>query len=206
MEEVELLDGPHRYLCHVHGTSYPSVTEIPKPFLGDRFGFVDPEKLEAARERGSLVHRATHEFDDNELDWEGWREFDRDRAQPILPYVESYRLWRDATGFIPTEIEKVVFDHNMRVAGTLDRKGYLFGELSIIDLKSGEVGRETALQTAGYAILDGSIACKRYGLRLIPGKMARLVPFADPLDILAFKAFVTAYGWLVKNGYRKPKN
>ncbi len=201
--EVEFLEGPHLYI--VDGRPYPSVTEIPKPFLGDRFSFVAPEVMEAARERGKLVHRACHEFDDDDILWDAWGEFDRDRSQPILPYVQSYALWRDATGFIPLDIEKRVYDHNLRVAGTLDRKGYLFGELSIIDLKSGEVGKETALQTAGYAILDGSVACKRYGLRLIPGKMAKLVPFPDPMDILAFKAFVTAYGWLVKNGYHRQR-
>ncbi len=189
--EVEFLEGPHLYI--VDGRPYPSVTEIPKPFLGERFSFVDPEVMEAARERGKLVHRATHEFDDDDILWDAWAEFDTGRSQPILPYVQSYALWRDATGFIPIDIEKRVYDHSLRVAGTLDRKGYLFGELSIIDLKSGEVGKETALQTAGYA------------LRLIPGKMAKLVPVPDPMDILAFKAFVTAYGWLVKNGYHKQR-
>jgi hypothetical protein len=201
MDEVEFLEGPHLY--RLNGKVFPSVTEIPKPFLGDRFRFVPEDRLEDARERGKLVHRAAHDLDIGELDVDGWRDFDRGRAEPILPYVESYRMWRDATGFVPTECEKVVFDSALGVAGTLDRKGYLFGSVAIIDLKSGVVGKETALQTAGYAILDKSVTAKRYALQLVPGKMAKLTEFTDPLDIVAFRAFVTAYNWVVRNGFYK---
>lgn len=176
------------------------MTQIPEPFLGDRFANVPEGVLAAAQERGTFVHDACLELDERRLDIAFWEARDASRKQPILPYVDSYRLWCEATGFIPTECEKLVFDHDLRVAGRLDRKGFLFGCLSIIDLKSCEPGRETALQTAGYAVLEGCVTAKRYGLWLRPGKMAKLFPYPDPMDIIAFKAFCSAFGWMRKNG------
>lgn len=201
--QIDFLDDPHIYL--VDGVKFPSVTEIIGAVLSKgRFDFVKPDVLERARIRGQRVHKACHYLDEDDLDWEEWAEFDMARSaegdEPILPRVRSYQLWKDETGFIPMENEKIVAHKELGYAGTLDKKGLLFGELTIVDLKSGEVGPETAIQTAGYAIADGCVTAKRVGLQLRPGKIAKPTVFPDPMDIIAFKNFLGAYKWMVAHG------
>ncbi len=199
--EIEFQEEPHEY--RLAGLRLPSVTEIIRTVLGDRFGRVSEEVLERARIRGRLVHKACEFLDQDELDWEQWQEFDNLRVangdEPILPFVSSYRWWRDETGFIPIDNEKIVYTPEF--AGMMDKKGMLYNKMTIIDLKSGEVREETGLQTAGYAIADNDVACARYGLRLIPGKMAKPVPFDNPMDIIGFKNFLGSYKWMKAHGY-----
>ncbi len=202
--ELEFLDDVHEY--YLEGKRLPSVTEIIGVVLSkNRFGAVPAEIMEKARQRGKLVHAACHALDENDLDWDAWREFDNDRAvtgeEAILPRVASYLMWRDETGFIPIDNEKIVASKELGFAGTLDKKGLLFSKMTIVDLKSGEVGPETALQTAGYAIADGDVACQRIGLRLIPDKIAKPMRFDDPFDIIVFKAFLSSFKWMSKHGY-----
>ena len=199
--EIEFQEEPHTYT--LAGLRLPSVTEIIRTVLGDRFGRVDEAVRERARVRGKLVHKACQYLDEDELDWEQWNEFDRQRwvngEELILPRVLSYKWWRHETGFVPIDNEKIVYTPEF--AGTLDKKGVLFGRMTIIDLKSGEVDQATGLQTAGYAIADDDVACARYGLRLIPGKIAKPVPFDSPMDIIGFKNFLGSYKWMKANGY-----
>jgi len=201
--DIEFLSESHTY--SINGVTLASVTQVVSKVLGDKFGMVDSEVLERARDRGKLCHAACHAVDEDDLDWDAWKELDRERIsqglEPILPRVESYVMWRDSVKFVPVENEKIVADKDLGVAGTLDKKGILYGKPTIIDLKSGPVGPETALQTAGYAILDGDVTCARYGLQLVPGKIARPTAFKNYFDIPTFKALVTVYGWMKKNGY-----
>jgi len=203
--EVDFLDDPHEYRDRQTRVRLPSVTEIIGAVLGTgRFDRIDQEVMYRARERGKLVHAACHQLDEDELDWDAWEDFDTARIEmgeePILPRVKSYQMWRDRTGFIPMENEKIVANRELGFAGTLDKKGLYLGEIAIIDLKSGEVGLETALQTAGYAIADDCVTAKRIGLRLIPNKMAKPTVFKDPMDIIGFKNFLGAYKWMVAHG------
>ncbi len=200
--QVDYLDDVHEYFNRITRKRLPSVTEIIGVVIGNgKFKFVNDEVMERARQRGKLVHAACHQLDEDELDWEAWEEFDAQRVsageEPILPRVRSYQMWRDETGFIPMENEKIVAHEELGYAGTLDKKGLLFAVPTIVDLKSGPVGDETAIQTAGYAIADGCVAVRRVGLRLIPNKIAKPTAFDDPMDIIAFKNFLGAYKWMV---------
>lgn len=202
-DEIEFLDDPHEY--RFGAVVLPSVTQVIGAVLGDgEFSRIDPEVLERARLRGKLVHQACHALDEDDLDVDAWQEFDRRRLErgeeAILPRVLSYQMWRDASGFIPLDNEKIVADRQLGVAGTLDKKGILYGKNTIVDLKSGPIHPECGIQTAGYAILDGDVACKRYGLRLIPNKMAKPEQFDDPFDIATFRSIVGVYHWMAKHG------
>jgi hypothetical protein len=197
--EIDFLDAEHEY--RVEGELWASVTEVIWTVRGNRaFMFCAPEVMARARARGIAAHEAARQLDEGILDWDAWEAYDTAMEaagyQRVLPYVRSYQWWRDETRFLPQENEKIVANRSLRVAGTLDKKGVLFARNSIIDLKSGECPPETGLQTAGYAILDDDVTAARYGLQLIPGKMARLVPYNDPFDIPTFRAFVTAFNWM----------
>lgn len=197
-DDIEYLDGPHEYF--MSGIRLPSVTEIVGTVSASRNGysFVPRDKLEAARARGKRIHEARHQFDEDDLDWDAWSEI----YPEDIPYIRSYAAWKQVTGFTPIANEVIVVNRLLGYAGRLDIKGILFGRLAIIDTKTGVVEPTTALQTAGYALADGLAGdCDRYALKLFrDGRMAKLVPYTDPLDFIVFKAFVTAYNWLDKNG------
>ena len=139
-------------LTHVYtdrgGLHPPSVTQIIScvpPFMG-RFDRVDPELLERKRQIGTMVHRATHYYDENTLDWQ--------TVDPVLvPYLEAWKQFRAEKHFTPLLMETCVYHAAYGYAGTLDRVGTAdtrAGEsLALIDIKCGD-GSMAGPQLAAY--------------------------------------------------------
>ena len=191
-DEIEFFDEGHIY--KIAGEQWRSVTTVIRSVLGNPYARVREDALEAARERGKRIHAAIHYLNEDDLDWNSVIDEDR-------PYIESYVLWQKATDFKPQRgwIEKIVLLRDLRVAGRIDLPGVLFNKSALIDLKSGQCdAKEVGAQTAGYCIGLGEERRDRYGLKLIPGKMAKLIPCKDPRDFAAFRAMCTVHAW--RNG------
>lgn len=113
----ELLDTPVEFTEEGHiyildGVILPSVTGILKAegFVDDRF--FD----EYSRERGSIVHLATHYDDLGELD-EG-------SLDPVIvPYVEAWRRFKRESGFVVCQSEIPMANLTYRFAGKPDAVG-----------------------------------------------------------------------------------
>lgn len=138
----DLLFDPvaHRYTRR--GVVVPSVTTVLSAVLGELEG-VPADALEAARERGTAVHLATELYDRDDLDIDSL-------DLVLVPYLEAWIRFRRETGFVPVAIEERVYHPRHNYAGTLDRVGELFGELALVDIKSGAVMPGAYPQTAAY--------------------------------------------------------
>jgi len=152
----------HTY--YVDGDAKPSVTQILK-----LAGLVDDQWFtEFGRWRGSAVHKATHYFDEGDID--------RRTLDPIVkPFVNDWIDFRKATGFTPTMIEKQFYDEAYGFCGTPDRRGYFLGgkpeeSKELIDIKTYPGGKApwwTRYQLAGYGrLLDSRAIFRRYAVVL----------------------------------------
>lgn len=112
-----LLDAPaefseegHRYT--LDGQDLPSVTTVLKAE-----GFIDNRFFdEYSRERGSMVHLATHYDDMGELDEE--------TLDPVIvPYCEAWRRFKRESGFIIHQSEVPMASRTYRFAGKPDTIG-----------------------------------------------------------------------------------
>ena len=87
----------------------------------------------------------------------------------LIPSVNAYIVFEKATGFKPyrgakgSEVE--FWNEQLKLATRLDLLGQFPDKTeAIVELKSGSIGKPTALQTAGQDITMGGPRRKRYGL------------------------------------------
>jgi hypothetical protein len=152
----------HTY--YVDGEIMPSVTQVLK-----EAGIVDTQWFtEFGRWRGSAVHKATHYFDEGDID--------RRTLDPIVkPFVADWKQFREQTGFTPTMIEQPYHDALYGYCGTPDRRGYFIGgkpeeSKELIDIKTYPGGKApwwTRLQLAAYGrLIDPFRIFRRYAVVL----------------------------------------
>lgn len=197
MSEVVKFDqAAHRY--SVGGRHIPSVTQVLAPYMD--FSRIPEGVLQRAADFGTAVHKMT-ELDD-------LCQLDEDSLDDALrPYLDGWRLFRSVTGFVPVAVEERLYCkvHGFEVAGTLDRAGYMAGQLAIVDVKSGAaVYPHTALQTAAYAeayrATTGDRPRKRFAVRLDDRGQFELVEFKDRSDWSVFLSMLSVHNWRIKNG------
>lgn len=137
----------HTY--RLHGHALPGVTWLLRRYYLSRdWRDVEVGVLEAKRLLGSAVHAACHYADEGDLQ--------PDTVDPrIAGYVDSWRLFRERTGFRPLLLETPLGHDLQRYAGTVDRFGVLGdGEPAIVDIKTGDPQDAAAgPQTAAYEAL-----------------------------------------------------
>lgn len=122
----------------------PSVTQI----LGS-LGFIEDEFFTLESQiRGKLVHKITELYDDDSLDME--------TVDPRLKgYLDAWIAFCNAVSFVPTMIEKRVFNAHLFYAGTLDRKGVNGkGKSVLLDIKTGVPAIFHAFQLGGYTLCE----------------------------------------------------
>ncbi len=193
-------------LYRVEGVRVPSVTEILKIVGLSSFDNVDADVLEYARQRGEKVH-AICDAIDNDLMW-----IDDPMAAELKPYIAAYLKFKHETGFQSVHSERVVVSKTYRYAGTLDRAGVMplwnqkKDQVVVVDLKAvAEVGRATALQTAGYALAlsetTGHENLGRAAVQLLPNGKYSLHPYAGAkADVNTWLACVRIAHWQLGNG------
>ena len=116
-----LLDAPVEFEAdgHRYGNGLESVTTILK-----EEGLIDARWFDDwSRDRGSMIHLATHYDDTGELDEEN--------LDPVIvPYLEAWRKFKRESGFVQEKIEVPMQSTTHRYAGTPDRIGELPGRIS----------------------------------------------------------------------------
>ena len=187
----------HSY--YLKGLRIPGVTQVMvgiNDFLG-----IDKDIMDAAQERGTLVHTATALYDRDALTLEEMQ------ADPLLePYVRAWVKFRDDVLFIPEGIEVQVYSTRHRYAGTIDRIGKLRGVPVVLDIKTGAaLNPVTALQLAAYQVAYNELYPKakvkeRWAVQLGADGKYRLYQYKDDAgDWSAFLSALTLYNWRRRN-------
>ncbi len=173
----------HEY--RLEGVILPSVTQI----LSAE-GFIDDTWFtEQARERGRIVHKATHLYDMDDLD--------EDTVDPVIAlYLEAWKRFKGESGFVVEHSERQVWSTTYQYAGTLDRQGrFPKGRLpAIIDIKTGACNRWTGLQLAAYETALNE-PHERYGVELRGDGTYKLMPFTDRTDRAVWLSAVSVHHW-----------
>jgi hypothetical protein len=142
---------------------------------------------------GTATHRAIELYNKGTLDL--------DTLDPDLRNrIDAWREFLALTGFKVKESEKSVYSPILRVAGTLDVLGdFPDGAEGIVEVKSGNVAKWCALQTAGQDILLGGKHRRRFGLKVPRYGKAVVTPHRNPDDYAVFMACVTVAHWKRSN-------
>jgi hypothetical protein len=189
MAEIFFTEEGHIYR-RGDGTIVPSATTI----LQDIFPPLFPYPPHAAI-RGTHGHLATQYHDEDVLDEEGL-----DPA--LVGYLEGWKRFRAETGFVPTAIEKKVYNEPYGYAGTLDRLGTLPNKTrpALVDIKTGAPIFWHPLQTAAYALCLEE-PHDRYCVYLKDNGTYRMEAHTNRKDTQIFLATVTVYKIKKENGY-----
>lgn len=194
----------HRY--YVDGIQVPrSVTGVLHTAGLVDFSSVPPGILEAARQRGTVIHEAISLHNQQDLDVDA---FAADYPD-YWPYLQAWLSFTTQRDYRPYVNEHRVYSRLHDVAGTIDSLGTLDGQAVLLDFSTGnpsDVSKD--LQTAGYLVLalewsrqdDPLLAAfftehatvRRYGVRLYGDGHFSLDPYTDPRDIRHFITLVEA--------------
>ena len=190
-------EDTHEYRWN--GKIVPSVTQI----LGGLYSFagVPIEVLEAARERGTDVHRACQFYDEGDLDEDSL-------TDDVRGYLAGWKAFLRDCAPVFGEIEQPVYHPTMGFAGTPDRNDVEFlyqGER----LQGAQIDIKTALethpcfgvQTAAYSNACGRPKQRRFTVQLrnAPRGVYRIVEWKDPSDWAVFVALLTIRTFKTRN-------
>lgn len=186
LNEEELVFDKEKHKYFYRKKELTSVTTILKSVgvIDDRF------YTEESKNRGTQIHLLSEKIDKGEIP---------EIEDEYIPYVDAYFQFLSDTKFKVTEVEKRVFNLPYFYAGTLDKRGKIYGDnLSIIDIKSGIAAPWAALQLAAYE------ACYkephlRFVLRLKPNGKYELIQHEDKSDKLVFLSMASAVNWKIKH-------
>jgi hypothetical protein len=158
-EEIIFDEGQHSY--HVGGIRRFSVTQI----LTGAGVICSDWWTEEARERGRIVHAATHYADLDDLDVTSVE-------QKHHPYISAWDRFKREARFTPDLIEHRIFHRSWGYCGTLDRTGdFDGGGKALIDLKTssghGKPENWWSLQLAAYVKALESMGIDTSGYRRI---------------------------------------
>ena len=190
---------PLKHIYRIDGNIVPGVSEI---LEGARFkeppSDHNREAFESAGKFGTAVHRACELYDLGTLKEE---ELDPE----LVPYLEAWKNFRiiyDAE-IHDSDIEYQAYSPTYDYAGTLDRVLFIYGKLTLIDIKTSSVmPKWTGLQLAGYQIayeeMTGEKIFQRWGVHLTEGKY-KVYPFKDKTDKASFLSALNIYKWKKNN-------
>lgn len=174
--ELEFNSELHEY--RINGKRVPSVTEICAPLTAGDMGKLNPAVIQAAANRGTIIHELTELID------YGTVVEDIELYPDIGGYILAYqRFLRD---YNPkwTRIEYRLGSEELGFAGTLDRMGVIDDKPCILDIKTvAAAARPTkvswAAQTSGYRLLCNGSTLERYILLLKPDGKYSLYDIRD---------------------------
>jgi len=176
----------HQYKAD--GKIVPSVTGIISKEMNLDFTWVHAWYMKF----GTAIHKAIELYCLNILDID-------DLDIRIKPYLDAFILWQKEMKFQIVANEKVIYDDDMRVAGTVDILGAYLNSPWVVDIKSGQPSSWHKIQTAGYAVLESgyhtrySELPRRACLYLKDNGDYAFKEHRDPRDVEIFKAFAVTY-------------
>jgi len=143
---IEFDEQKHEY--KVNGTKVPSVTEVTRFLHYDEASGANVYLRNEAARRGSAIHEATmlidygeHIPDEFPDDWFGY-------IEAYLRFLNDFKVeWLG----IERQLAFIAEDRPV-YAGTIDRYGYINGEMSVLDIKTGTKINHLAVeaQLEGY--------------------------------------------------------
>jgi len=122
-------------------------------------------------------------------------------APEIEQYLAGWVKFRNESGFVPVEIEKIVHNEACGYAGTLDRTGTMHGRDVLIDIKTGAVQPWAGIQTAAYEVCYAQLY-NRYAVELKGDGTYRLTSFADRKDWPVFLSALAIVNWKKNKGVK----
>lgn len=188
---IELDVSTHEY--RFNGRRIAGVTEILSGL-----GLVDARWFtEYSRERGGAVHRAAELLVKGQLDWATVDERIRGYVEACAKFLDEASV---AIGSPAILSEHLVYSRTYGYAGKLDLAAPLFksDELSIVDYKSGGVGKTVGMQLAAYEDpMREELALRkplrRFACRLSADKTYKLTEYKDRRDAELFRAAALIY-------------
>lgn len=184
-EIIEYDPSLHRY--RVNGVVVPSVTEILR-FSGlSDISWFD----EYSAWRGTAVHLACQLDDEHDLD-------PASVDETVKPYLEAWQKFKAHMCFVSlgNEVMRHRKLNGMPFAGTPDRVGVLGALRCVLDIKSGAVRPETAIQLAAYTHLTDCL--HRVAVSLSPdgNYHLKIFPIAERLrDLNRFQGALANWYW-----------
>jgi len=179
------------------GVPVPSVTQCLSK-LHD-FGMVPKDVLQAACERGTIVHKLCEFHDQQDLD--------AGSVGDYWPYLDAWIDFCNDYGAEWSGIEERHYSQRFGFAGTMDRRGRLrrIPANWVIDVKtSAQAHRVWGMQLSAYRQLlfenVGSewAMARRGSVQLSKDGKYRFVEWSDPDDWRAFCALITLNTWTSK--------
>jgi len=192
--ELTFDEEAHKYVYR--GKVLPSVTQLLSGLHS--FAGVSHEVLEAARERGTHVHSATHYFDEGDLDISSLDEQTRG-------YLKAWSRFTLDTDPEWTAIEVPIAHPVLLYAGTPDRRGdiTLRGERVAdcqVDIKTAVDSHPVwGVQTIAYDKAAGKEGRRRFTCQLRADGTYRLLEWASPQDWPVFMSLLTLRTWKERN-------
>ena len=195
----------------IDGMRVPSVTEILHIAGMSNFGGIPPSVLEHARRRGGAVHEWTDGFDQEyrsaALLPPAMEDF-RDECLPydseLHGYCRAWVLFRIEMRFSVQLIEHAAVSAAGRYAGTVDRTGTFAAsnDVEVVDTKCVyALSPVTALQTAGYAMLDGiGEIVGRRAVQLRPDGTYRTKRYTNQSDFADWMGTIRSVHFKLRNG------
>ena len=173
------------------GTVVPSVTQA-LTILND-FSKVPWQVLQAAQERGRLVHKAGEYLLRGELDWSSI-------DSEIQSYLVGLKKFLDESGFVALETETQVYSEKYRYAGTIDAVGYWRNGICLVDWKTSvakpkHVGPQLAAYRQAYNEQAKNQVRRIYCVRLSPGAY-KVDKIEGAADFSIFKSALNLWGYM----------
>jgi len=198
---MSLSFNPKTHKYALDGQPIPSVTKtLQEGGLVD-FSKINADVLDRACKFGTAAHLACQFYDEGILNEDTLDE-------NLVPRLDAWKKFLKDTGFVIEAIEEKVVSVKYRFAGTLDRRGLLYGcRRTVVDLKTGaDFGVATGLQLAAYkgAYNEGKPRKDQIRERacvLLNGDGTyKLQVYEDRGDFSVFLACLTLRNWRVRNG------
>lgn len=142
---------PYEYLETESGRKLFSVTQI-RRMAFDSYRGIDPQVLEAARQRGTLVHRYLWRY----LAYRTRIMVDIAPLPGIEGYCQSIREWADKHEVTAVRLEHRSLNRKLGYAGTVDAQ-ILYGPKAVLTLMDGKSGVRTCtdmIQLLAYDAMD----------------------------------------------------
>lgn len=184
----------HKYT--LDGKEIPSVTTILGQIID--FSMVPAARLEAARQRGNAVHKATELFDLGTLDHTSIHE-------KIEPYLAAYGQFLIDSKYKVEHIEKRIYSEKYGYAGTLDRAGRFpdsTGIVDLLDIKSAiqpgaSWGPQLAAYETAFCELYETELCRVFSLRLNKDGKYKLDQYKDRRrDMTVFLSCLNIFNYM----------
>lgn len=197
------------HLYHLDGKRLPSVTEIMRKVGLIDFSGVPEGILEAARQRGTRVHKAAQFLTEGALDWASVDDIDRGHVEAAARFIEQSEI--EILGQ-----ERRLYHPTWQYAGTCDVIAWWHDGAAVADYKTGQPEHVCAhVQLAAYSEAlralppeewwqwDPQTPIARLSVALRKDGTYRVERHTSPRDFSIFMSALTVYREIERLGRKR---